>query len=269
MRIQRALKCAPKTTMKIANNHSRGPSRLPPNSIRPEEAALEEEGEDALGREQAAEDVADEARVVGPVHPELELLDDAGRDAQGEDQAVDLDPEERQAGATSGPSCAGRRRRRRRSISPSPIERGGKMKWKLAVSANWMRESSLSVHAPPFRCFAWLIGGGSMTGSLRRLARRLPGGTPPGGRVPPRAAGTGRTRSRADQDRDDAGQVRPLVAGEERLLCAGRDRIGVLRVLGGDVLGVCVGRAGAGPACWSRSDPRSDRPPAGVATAAA
>src|SRR6187549_3090437 len=28
------------------------------------------------------------------------------------------------------------------SIRPSPIERGGKMKWKLAVSANWIRESS-------------------------------------------------------------------------------------------------------------------------------
>src|SRR6187397_298528 len=27
------------------------------------------------------------------------------------------------------------------SINPSPIERGGKMKWKLAVSANWIRES--------------------------------------------------------------------------------------------------------------------------------
>ena len=80
--------------MKIANNHSRGPSRLPPNSIRPEEAALEEEGEHALRREQAAEDVADEARVVGPVHPELEFLDDARRDAEREDQAVDLDPEE-------------------------------------------------------------------------------------------------------------------------------------------------------------------------------
>src|SRR6476661_2344415 len=26
------------------------------------------------------------------------------------------------------------------SISPSPIERGGKMKWKLAVSANWILE---------------------------------------------------------------------------------------------------------------------------------
>src|SRR6187551_66963 len=28
------------------------------------------------------------------------------------------------------------------SIRPSPIERGGKMKWKLAVSANWIRDSS-------------------------------------------------------------------------------------------------------------------------------
>src|SRR6185369_13966904 len=27
------------------------------------------------------------------------------------------------------------------SINPSPIESGGKMKWKLAVSANWIRES--------------------------------------------------------------------------------------------------------------------------------
>ena len=62
----------------------------------PEEAALEEEGEHALGREEAAEHVADEARVVRPVHPELEFLDDPGGDPQREDQAVDLDPEERQ-----------------------------------------------------------------------------------------------------------------------------------------------------------------------------
>ena len=27
------------------------------------------------------------------------------------------------------------------SISPSPIDRGGKMKWKLAVNANWTRDS--------------------------------------------------------------------------------------------------------------------------------
>ncbi len=33
--IQMALKCAPKTTMKLARNHIRGPSRLPPKSMRP------------------------------------------------------------------------------------------------------------------------------------------------------------------------------------------------------------------------------------------
>ena len=28
------------------------------------------------------------------------------------------------------------------SMMPRPIESGGKMKWKLAVTANWMRDSS-------------------------------------------------------------------------------------------------------------------------------
>ena len=60
----------------------------------PEEPAFEEEGEHPLRREQAAEDVADEARVLGPVHPELEFLDDTRRDTEREDQAVDLRPEE-------------------------------------------------------------------------------------------------------------------------------------------------------------------------------
>ena len=96
MMIQRALKWAPNTTTIVANSHRRGPSRLPPNSSRPEEAALEGEREDAFGGEQAAEDVAHEPGVVGPVHAELELLDDARGDAHREDQAVDLDPEERQ-----------------------------------------------------------------------------------------------------------------------------------------------------------------------------
>ncbi len=35
MMIHSALKWAPNTTMKIENSHSRGPSRLPPNSISP------------------------------------------------------------------------------------------------------------------------------------------------------------------------------------------------------------------------------------------
>ena len=114
-----------------------------------EEPALEEEREDALGREQAAEDVADEPRVLGPVHAELEFLDDAGRDAEGEDQAVDLDPEERQAPPfrVLGPDVD--RSPMTTSISPSPIERGGKMKWKLMVSANWILREGLSVHPDP------------------------------------------------------------------------------------------------------------------------
>ena len=96
MMIQRALKWAPNTTTIVANSHSRGPSRLPPNRQQAEEAALEGEREHALRGEQAAEHVAHEPGVVGPVHAELELLDDARGDAHREDQAVDLDPEERQ-----------------------------------------------------------------------------------------------------------------------------------------------------------------------------
>ena len=42
---------------------------------------------------------------------------------------------------------------------------------------------------------------------------------------------------RAEQDRDDAGRVRPLVALEERRLRRRRDLIGVLRILLGDPLG--------------------------------
>ena len=49
-----------------------------------EERGLEEEREQRLDRQRRAEDVADEARVVRPVHPELELLHDAGDQAEGE-----------------------------------------------------------------------------------------------------------------------------------------------------------------------------------------
>ena len=51
----------------------------------------------ALERERGAEDVADEARVVAPVHPELELLDDAGDHADGEVDQEELAEELRQA----------------------------------------------------------------------------------------------------------------------------------------------------------------------------
>ena len=121
MRIQSALKCAPNTTMNVANSHSRGPEPVAAEQHQAQEAALEEEREHALGREQAAEHVAHEARVVGPVHAELELLDDAGGDAQREDQAVDLDPEERQLAPLRvlGPQVDDARRRRASARAPS------------------------------------------------------------------------------------------------------------------------------------------------------
>ena len=96
MTIQSALKCAAKTTTHRRAEPQPRPEAVAAEQHQAEEPAFEEEREDTLGREQAAEDVADEPRVVRPVHPELELLHDAGRDAHREDQAVDLRPEERQ-----------------------------------------------------------------------------------------------------------------------------------------------------------------------------
>ena len=94
--IQSALKWAPNDDHERREEPQPRAQAVAAEQHQAEEAALEEEGEHALGGEQAAEHVADEPRVVGPVHPELELLDDAGRDAQREDQAVDLGPEERE-----------------------------------------------------------------------------------------------------------------------------------------------------------------------------
>ena len=94
MMIQMALKWAPKTTSNVASSQRRGPRRLPPKEHQPQEAALQEEGKDALSCQQAAKDVAHEARVIGPVGAKLELLHQAGGHAQGKDQAIDLDPEE-------------------------------------------------------------------------------------------------------------------------------------------------------------------------------
>ena len=54
-----------------------------------QEGRLEEEGEDALGGERRAEDVAHEGRVARPVRAELELHDDAGGHAHGEGQRED------------------------------------------------------------------------------------------------------------------------------------------------------------------------------------
>ena len=58
-----------------------------------QEARLEEEGEDALGGQGAAEDVADVARVGGPIRAELKFHDDAGGNADGEGEREHLRPE--------------------------------------------------------------------------------------------------------------------------------------------------------------------------------
>ena len=49
-----------------------------------QERGFEEERKQGLDCQGCAEDVADEARVLGPVHAELELLDDAGGNAESE-----------------------------------------------------------------------------------------------------------------------------------------------------------------------------------------
>jgi hypothetical protein len=54
---------------------------------------LEEEGEEAFGRERRAEDVADEARVVGPVRAERELHGDPRGDPDREGRREQPDPE--------------------------------------------------------------------------------------------------------------------------------------------------------------------------------
>ena len=57
---------------------------VPAEDPQPEEGRLEEEGDQALHGQRGAEDVADEPRVLAPVHAELELLHDAGGHADGE-----------------------------------------------------------------------------------------------------------------------------------------------------------------------------------------
>ena len=61
-----------------------GRQLVPPKDPQAQEGGLQEEREQGLDRQRCAEDVADEGRVVAPVHPELELLDDAGDQAEGE-----------------------------------------------------------------------------------------------------------------------------------------------------------------------------------------
>ena len=56
---------------------------IPPEDPDAQEGRLEEEGRQTLHGQWTAEDVADEAGVVRPVHPELELLDQTGHHADG------------------------------------------------------------------------------------------------------------------------------------------------------------------------------------------
>jgi hypothetical protein len=67
---------------------------VPAEDPQADEGRLEEEGDQRLDGEGGAEDVADEAGVVAPVHAELELLHDAGdhphREVDQEELAVEL-----------------------------------------------------------------------------------------------------------------------------------------------------------------------------------
>ena len=79
-----------------------------------EEGRLEEERQERLEGERGTEDVADEARVVRPVHPELELLHDARDEPQREVDEEELAEELRQpehSGLRVRTQGCGRRRR--------------------------------------------------------------------------------------------------------------------------------------------------------------
>ena len=65
---------------------------VPAEDPQSDERRLEEEGEQPLDRQRRAEDVADEPRILTPVHPELELQDDARHDADREVDQEELAP---------------------------------------------------------------------------------------------------------------------------------------------------------------------------------
>ena len=72
-----------------------GADPVPAEEQHREEARFEEEREDALRRQRAAEHIAHIARVGRPVRAELELQHDARRHADGERQREDPRPEPR------------------------------------------------------------------------------------------------------------------------------------------------------------------------------
>ena len=91
--IQIEEKIEPRHTIKVAKRCIRGRYPVPAEDQQGQEARLEEEGEDPLRRQRRSEDIADEARVGGPVGAELELHHDAGRHADGEVEGEDAGPE--------------------------------------------------------------------------------------------------------------------------------------------------------------------------------
>ena len=72
---------APIATAQIVARCSFLRQHVPAEQPQPEERRLEEERGQTLHRQRSAEHVADEARVLRPVHPELELLHQPGHHA--------------------------------------------------------------------------------------------------------------------------------------------------------------------------------------------
>ena len=79
-------------------DQSRQPA--PAEDPQPEERRLEEERDQAFERQWRAEDVADEAGVLAPVHAELEFLHDSGGHADREVDQEQLPEELASAGTT-------------------------------------------------------------------------------------------------------------------------------------------------------------------------
>ena len=66
---------------------------IPTEDQNAQKARLQGKGKNALRGQRRTEDVADVARVRGPVGAELELHDDARRHANPKNEGKDLDPE--------------------------------------------------------------------------------------------------------------------------------------------------------------------------------
>ena len=129
MRIQSAERFEPIATSQIEARCTFFGSLSQPKIQSAEEGRLEEEGEERLDRERRAEDVADEARVLGPVHPELELLHDPGDDAHREVDEEELAPELREALPEVSSPVTYHAVWRAATTQTRPRVRGTKKKW--------------------------------------------------------------------------------------------------------------------------------------------